>query len=145
MANILVIDDDREFRIYVAAILRRAGHEVLLESSSRIFANAVQSASLRAEFDIAIVDILMPNVSGIDVIRLLKQTRPNAGIIAMSGGEYQAGIQARLDLAAEHGAKELLMKPFSAAELRRMIDRSLSRLEFRNFARPQLAVQNQPQ
>src|SRR4029077_647910 len=69
VANILVVDDDRDFRAYVATVLERKGHEVTTAGSGSLVVRAIRDKRLRGHFDVAVVDILMPDVSGIEVIR----------------------------------------------------------------------------
>src|SRR5215468_6717960 len=93
MANILVVDDDREFRTYVAAVLERNGHEVTTAGSSSFVVRAIREERLRSVFDAVVVDILMPGVSGIEVIRTLKKARPSSRIVAITGGGLEVGVE----------------------------------------------------
>ena len=125
MANILVIDDDREFRTYAAAVLERNGHEVTTAGSSSFVVRAIREERLRSAFDVAVVDILMPEVSGIEVIRTLKKARPSSRIVAITGGGLEVGVESRLALAAKFGAEATLAKPFNAIQLCGTLDRTL--------------------
>jgi CheY-like chemotaxis protein len=125
MANILVIDDDRDFRTYVAAVLERNGHEVTTAGSSGFVVRAIREERLRGAFDAAVVDILMPEVSGIEVIRTLKKARPSARIVAITGGGLEVGVESRLELAAKFGAEATLAKPFTAFQLCGTLERTL--------------------
>ena len=125
MANILVVDDDREFRTYVAAVLERNGHEVTTAGSSGFVIRAIREDRLRSAFDAAVVDILMPQVSGIEVIRTLKRARPSAKIVAMTGGGPEVGVESRLELATQFGAEATLAKPFTAFQLCGTLSRTL--------------------
>jgi two-component system, chemotaxis family, chemotaxis protein CheY len=126
MASILVIDDDREFREYVAAILEGNGHEVSTVGSSSLLVRAIRENRLRGSFDAAVVDILMPEVSGIEVIQTLKKARPSARVVAITGGGPQLGVENRLEVASKFGAEATLAKPFSSYQLCGTIDRTLA-------------------
>ena len=62
------------------------------------------------EVDLALVDIFMPDMDGLEVIELLHMTRPACKIIAMSGGSWEWDY---LDTAKRLGANGTLKKPFS--------------------------------
>jgi len=125
MASILVVDDDRSFRTYVAAVLERNGHEVTTSGSSGFIVRAIREDRLRRTFDAAVVDILMPEVSGIEVIRMLKKAHPWARIVAVTGGGPYPGVESRLELAEKFGAEATLAKPFSAFQLCGTVARTL--------------------
>jgi CheY-like chemotaxis protein len=125
MANILIVDDDRDFRTYVAAILERNGHEVTTAGSSGFVIRAIREDRLRRGFDAAVIDIMMPEVSGIEVIRTLKKLRPSARIVAITGGGPEVGVEGRLELASKFGAEATLAKPFSSGQLCGTLARTL--------------------
>lgn len=125
MASILIIDDDRDFRTYAAAILERKGHEVAVAGSSRLVVRALRERRLRGHFDLAVVDILMPEVSGIEVIRTFKQAYPGARIVAVSGGGTWMGVENRLEVAKRFGAAAVLAKPFTSYDLCGTVDQTL--------------------
>ena len=86
MAKILLIDDDKEFRGFVAAGLEHKGHKVTVASSGRFLTSGSGKADFGATFDLVITDVLMPDVDGIEVVRMVKAANPKCKVIAMSGG-----------------------------------------------------------
>jgi CheY-like chemotaxis protein len=74
----------------------------------------LQSQHARQEVDLILVDILMPDMDGLQLIPLLRETRPACKIIAMSGG---LGERDYLDTAKRLGANDTLKKPFSPQDL----------------------------
>lgn len=125
MASILVIDDDRDFRAYVSAVLERSGHDVTSSGSSGLVVRAIHERRLRSIFDAAVVDILMPGVNGHEVIQTLKEALPRTRVVAITGGGSELGVECRLDMAAKLGAEATLAKPFSSHLLCSTVDRAL--------------------
>jgi DNA-binding response OmpR family regulator len=120
VATILVIDDDPLARELIARALRREGHEPLLAPDGRRGLALFRDAAP----DLVITDIIMPDTEGIETIREMRGLRPDAKIIAISGG----GLLPRgdlLSLAAKFGASEIMAKPFEPAELLAQISRCL--------------------
>jgi two-component system sensor histidine kinase ChiS len=110
MATILFIDDDDPLRMLCQNALEGAGYRVLTAESGphglRLFRHQ--------EVDLALVDIFMPSMDGLEVIQLLHKTRPACKIIAMSGSSWEWDY---LDTAKHLGANDTLKKPFSLQEL----------------------------
>lgn len=112
MARIVVIDDEASIRQLAARVLEIAGHEVVTASDG---AEGLEIISSDAQ-DLVITDLVMPNVSGLEVIRQVRARWPELPIIAISGGE-RLGVGNLLDPATELGAHRALAKPFSRQEL----------------------------
>ena len=64
--------------------------------------------------DLIVVDIFMPEMDGLELIPLIRKTRPATKIIAISGG---SGLRDYLGTAKKLGAHDTLKKPFSFQEL----------------------------
>jgi CheY-like chemotaxis protein len=144
MAKSLVVDDDPIFRTFVEAILERDGHEVLTVANARHVVRGVREHLMRTSFDIAIVDILMPEISGIEVIRTIRGICRGAKIVAITGGGLDAGVESRLKLAESCGAEATLAKPFTAAVLCRTVEETLGCKRSRQNKSRARRVQKQP-
>jgi len=96
----------------VAMLLKRRGFRVVVASDGR----AGLSAAERTQPDIALTDILMPELDGIGFIMALRRAQPAIKIIAMSGGG-RMGNSDYLSIAAKLGADATLAKPFSGDDL----------------------------
>jgi CheY-like chemotaxis protein len=121
MASVLVIDDEPVTRTVVRAILESVGHTVSEADNGHtglvmFYANSP---------DLVITDILMPGKDGIETIRELRATNPEAKIIALSGDVRFDGPGI---LTAAHllGADEVLEKPFRDDELVRIVEKTLA-------------------
>jgi DNA-binding response OmpR family regulator len=106
----LLIDDDAQVRMLCQTALEAAGFCVLTAENGPHGLRLLQEQ----EMDLALVDIFMPNMDGLEVIEILHMTRPACKIIAMSGGSWEWDY---LDTAKRLGANEILKKPFTLQEL----------------------------
>jgi CheY-like chemotaxis protein len=125
MTTILVVDDDPDFRDWVATILRQRGFEVMATSSARFMVEPARGAQRPHAFDVAIIDMIMPEVDGIEAIRALKAQSPSTKIIAMSGGGGDGDAEGYLSMAERFGAVGRLAKPFAADDLCNVVERAL--------------------
>lgn len=110
---ILVVDDDPKIRELVAAFFTLRGEEVTC-----VTAADVQQASLKIsnqDFDMIIIDNIMPGKSGIDYAILLRRSikYSRKPIILMSGALSQEDVVK----AIEGGIKDILVKPFTLKQL----------------------------
>jgi len=115
MARILVIDDDKAVAATVRAMLEANGYNAFVADGGRAALRAVELFA----FDAIVVDMVMPEVNGLDVIKIVRADAPDVPIIAMSGHAFVGGsndldfFQAARLLGADH----CLQKPFRAREL----------------------------
>jgi len=110
MATILLIDDEEQVRMLFQVALEGAGYRVLTAENGKHGLRLLE----RQEVDVMLVDLLMPDMDGLELIPLLRKTRPAIKIIAISGG---SGEWDYLDAAKSLGAHATLKKPFSFQEL----------------------------
>jgi two-component system response regulator HydG len=103
-SKILVVDDDRVVLKAVTQILERAGYQVVAIDD----AVEALSASKDPSIDAAVLDIKMPNLSGMDLLKAIKAARPDVEVIMMT-----AFATAETAVAAvKAGAYDYLTKPF---------------------------------
>jgi len=110
MATILCIDDEESMRTVLQVSLERAGYRVLTAEHGKDGLRLLE----HQEVDLIVVDIFMPEMDGLELIPLLRKTRPATKMIAISGG---SGTMDQLDIAKKLGAHDTLRKPFSVQEL----------------------------
>ncbi|NOY82202.1 MAG: sigma-54-dependent Fis family transcriptional regulator [Kiritimatiellaeota bacterium] len=122
MKTLLVVDDEPGVRFSLETVFQRQYRVVAVENGEQ----AVEA--LRTESpDLAIVDILMPDMSGLDLLPLLKQEDPQLPVIMLSALKDVSKV---VD-AIQRGAAQYLTKPFDVDELRlavRMALRNAGRL-----------------
>lgn len=116
MAQILVVDDDPDFRTFVRTLLEREGHTV------REAADGVGAEKTDTELaaDIIILDVHMPKRDGIETLRSFK-ARGRPGKIVMMGGGCRLCQIDYLPIAERLGADATLPKPFEHEALLRTI------------------------
>lgn len=100
--NILVVDDERRFRDVVAARLDRAGFRV---ETAQDGATALAELQKR-KFDLVVLDIVMPGMSGFDVLREVRSRDAETKIIMLSILRQEEDLR----LARELGASECFAK-----------------------------------
>jgi DNA-binding NtrC family response regulator len=117
--RLLVIDDEEDVREMLEFILSSEGFEVATVDGGLA---AVELARARP-FDLAITDLRMPGMNGIETLVALKERDPSLEVLVVTGyaSEQTAAECIRL------GAYGYLRKPFEIAELRPLIDGALAR------------------
>ena len=105
MANVLVVDDAAFMRLSIKQILEKNGHKMIAEA-----ADGIEAIVKYTEYkpDVTILDITMPEMSGLDALAHIKQCDPNARVVICSA----LGQQEQLAKAIELGAKDFIVKPF---------------------------------
>ncbi|MFC5357935.1 response regulator transcription factor [Azospirillum himalayense] len=124
MARILVIDDVPALTALLRMTLETQGHHVEEAHDGLSGLSMLE----REPFDLAIVDMMMPGLDGIELIRRLRTrgASPVPSIIAMSGGTDDFPAAFSLTLSAMHGADRVLYKPFDNSELTAAVDELLA-------------------
>ncbi len=111
-ASLLVVEDDQEAAVFLSENLRDDGHEVTVVETA---AEAV-AALRRMRADIALIDVTLPDGSGLEIVRMVRAGEAGAmdiGLIAVSG---RAAERDRIR-AFERGVDDYIVKPFSYPEL----------------------------
>jgi DNA-binding response OmpR family regulator len=109
MKKILIVDDDKELRAHLADILGGAGYEVDAAASGP---EAIERA-IDTDFDLVLLDLMMPKMSGVDVLQELRKVAPRARIIMLTAF---ATVENAVDV-IKRGASDYLMKPFKIDDL----------------------------
>lgn len=116
MASILLIDDDDSIRLMASELLKSAGYTVDTAGNGQEGLNIYE----KNFYDLVITDIVMPDMSGLELIVLLSKARLRSRIIAMSGGSLFS-MPVYLPVAKELGVERILAKPIEAAVLLRTV------------------------
>ena len=111
MKRILVIDDEEIVANAMKEVLATFGYETVIHTS----AEAGEEAALGENFDLIMVDLIMPDGNGAEVTRSILKAKPESTILVITGHPHDplAGE------ALEAGAKSLVAKPF---EIGKVID-----------------------
>ncbi len=117
MVSIIVVDDDPDVLDGMEAVLKRAGHQVRTAYDGRQALYLLK----QAEADLAICDIMMPEVDGFEFFRTLKKDHPSVRFFAISGHTYSSKMNL-LGMAEAMGAEKVFAKPVTSKDLLSAID-----------------------
>jgi DNA-binding NtrC family response regulator len=124
--SILLVDDETKIRNALASALREEGHEVVATESPR----EAQRLLGRRFFDVLVVDNLMPELSGLDLIRELVQGSPEGDRPQILMMTAHATVESAI-AAMKLGALDYLQKPFEIDELLVVVNRALEHQRLR--------------
>jgi DNA-binding NtrC family response regulator len=118
VSRILVIDDERVLRELMREILERAGHYTIgAETPTRVLELLTDE-----ELDLVVSDIVMPGLSGLELLDEIRARRPSLPVVLVTG----AGTYENVNEAVRRGAAALVIKPFSHAELYEAVETALA-------------------
>jgi two-component system response regulator PilR (NtrC family) len=118
MTRILVVDDDLSMREFLDLMLLREGYEVKTAPGGREALDLVA----HVDFDLVISDIRMKEVSGIDVLKGVKEVAPRTVVILISAfANAETAV-----VAMKEGAYDFIPKPFNIEELKSVIRAALA-------------------
>lgn len=115
--NILVIDDEKRIRDVTSRMLTEEGFEVALAETGEIGMKMVDEK----HYDIVLLDLMMPGISGLDVLSHLKSHHPYSIVIVITG---YATLEHSIE-AMKKGAFDFIPKPFSPQDLRIVITKAI--------------------
>lgn len=109
-AKVLVVDDEKILLELMKEILKAGGSEVTAVSDSGKAAEVYRAG----EFDVVMLDVLMPGKSGVEVYQELKEINPEVKVIFMSGYSKDNDIE---KIIAENPEVEFIGKPYKTLEI----------------------------
>jgi len=130
MARLLLVDDDPSLREVARYALARAGHDVTEAADGK---QAVDLCVSRP-FDLVVLDVLMPELDGLEVCRQLRQREIDVPIVFLSS----RGEEVDRVLGLEMGGDDYLTKPFSPRELVSRVKAVLRRARPRDSSAPEV-------
>lgn len=107
--RVLIVEDERALREALVDLLAGAGHEAVACSDG----NHGCEAGLGQHFDLALLDLMLPGMDGIEICRRLSAAKPNLGIILLTARGAEEDKVRGLSV----GADDYVTKPFGAHEL----------------------------
>ena len=116
MKKILVCEDEAAIRDFVVIKLRRAGYDVVEADCGEMALEKYEEHN--GDFDVAILDIMMPGIDGLQVCKELRNRNSGIGIIMLSARTQEMDKVTGLML----GADDYITKPFSPSELTARVD-----------------------
>ena len=120
MPTVLVVDDEASVRVVVVRMLRSAGYETVEAVDGRDAWDRLQRSRVRV--DAVLADVVMPQMTGTELVALVLAHRPDLPMALMSGFSADA-LRAR---GLEQPPVPLLTKPFTHDELLAVLSRLLT-------------------
>lgn len=121
--SLLVVDDEETFRYLLSSLIGTAGYTVETAVDGVTAINAVQSKLFHA----VLLDVKMPKVDGIEVLKFIKNNFPGIEVIMLTGG---ADVKTAVEC-MRLGAYDYITKPTTADELLTTIARAIERRQLR--------------
>ncbi|PHS18333.1 MAG: two-component system response regulator [Blastopirellula sp.] len=114
--DLLIVDDDHEFRATLVRRFSRRGFQVYEADSAE---QALQHAENR-QFNVAVFDLVMPGMSGLDLLKIFQENQPECEVLILTGqGSVQTAVEGM-----KHGAFDFLSKPFSLSALESLLEKA---------------------
>jgi two-component system response regulator HydG len=122
--NLLIVDDERSVREACREVAMSLGFATLVADSAE---HAYRLLDTQA-FDAVLLDLRLPGAGGLEALRRIKERRPDAIVIVVTGyGTVQSAVQAM-----KNGAYDYVTKPFSVDELKLLLERVASHLKLKS-------------
>jgi DNA-binding response OmpR family regulator len=116
-AKILVVDDEPGIRFFLEEMLERQGYQVATADGG----HAALERIAAEEFDVVLLDLMMPEIDGLEVLATLHRDSPDTVVIVLTAhASLETAVQA-----LRQGAHDYLFKPCKTVELRESIRRGL--------------------
>ncbi|HEV3078335.1 MAG TPA: sigma-54 dependent transcriptional regulator [Gemmataceae bacterium] len=119
--SLLIVDDDEQLRQTLVRRFQRHGHEVIEAASGE----EARDRAAHRRLDIALLDLHLPGMSGIDLLGFLKQAQPEMEVLLLTAhGSVETAIEAM-----KRGAYDYLTKPFHLPELEIHIQKAYEKVQ----------------
>ncbi len=112
-AKVLVVDDDAGVRFFLEEVLTRDGHQVVAVESGEAALECIATQ----EFDLALIDLMMKGIGGMEVLAVLCRQSPDTAAIVLTA---HASLVTAVE-ALRQGAHDYLFKPCKTVELRESV------------------------
>ncbi|MDQ3491315.1 MAG: sigma-54 dependent transcriptional regulator [Acidobacteriota bacterium] len=119
MSNILIVDDELSYRQLLSLVFEGDGHTLRSAVNGREALNLLQSEPA----DLVISDVKMPDMDGIEMLRAVRETQPDLGVILMTAF---ASVETARE-AFKLGADDFIQKPFDVEELKLIVRKTLEK------------------
>lgn len=133
MARVLVVDDERSIRWTLGQFLRGEGHEVVEVENAEL----AQKELHEKPFDVVVTDIILPRVTGVELLRMIQAVAPEVPVIMMTGEPTVESAQESL----RAGAVDYLAKPIGKASIVKVVANALH-IKTLNDAKSRLEAEN---
>ena len=121
MKKVLILEDEENIRSFVVINLQRAGYETVEAGTGQ---EALEKLKANPDVDVAVLDIMLPDIDGFEVCRRIRATSKRIGIIMLTARTQEMDKITGL----MNGADDYVTKPFSPAELTARLDALVRRV-----------------
>jgi DNA-binding NtrC family response regulator len=119
MSNILIVDDEQSYRQLLTLVFESDGHSIRTAANGR---EAVQLVAAEAP-DVIVSDVRMPDMDGIEMLRAVRETHADLGVVFMTA---HASVESARE-AFKLGADDFVTKPFDVEELKLIVKKTLEK------------------
>ncbi len=119
MAKILIVDDEQSYRQLLTLVFEEQGNTVRTAMNGRLALEMLAAEPA----DIIISDVKMPDMDGIEMLRAVRETQPDLGVILMTAF---ASVETARE-AFKLGADDFIQKPFDVEELKLIVRKTLEK------------------
>jgi DNA-binding response OmpR family regulator len=130
--RLLVVEDEESLAVGIRDALERAGYHVELAFDG----TSALTAARALEFDLVLLDLMLPGMSGLEVLRALRQERRDVRVVVLTAKADERDVVAGL----EAGADDYVKKPFSPRELLARVSAQFRRREMDSSPPPHLIL-----
>ncbi|NCO53304.1 MAG: response regulator [Deltaproteobacteria bacterium] len=123
MKTLLIVDDDQELRTNLQEVLTREGYVASLAKDGSAALEMVKER----DFDLVLLDLVMPGLSGMETLLLLQRQKPQCRVVLMTAFST---VENAVD-AMRRGAADYLTKPFKSVDLLTTVRRVLEEAKFK--------------
>src|SRR5579863_1577421 len=122
--NLLIVDDERSIREACREVAQTLGFTAYVADSAEHAYRMLETQAI----DAILLDLRLPGAGGLDALRRIKERRPEALVIVVTGyGTVQSAVQAM-----KNGAYDYVTKPFSVDELKMLLERVATHLKLKS-------------
>ena len=137
MEKILILEDEIGIRSFVSINLKREGYEVIEAGTG---AEAIEKLDSEKNISVALLDIMLPDMSGIDVCKYVRENHDNIGVIMLTAkSQEEDKIEGLVS-----GADDYIIKPFSIKELLARVAALIRRVKKNNDSKKNNLIDSPP-
>lgn len=122
--RILVVDDESSMCEFLRIMLSKEGYDVVTQTSGRQALSDLKQAQRRPDrkFDVVITDLMMPEISGLELMKSVQDVDPDLDFIVMTAyGSIDTAVEA-----LKNGAHDYITKPFKVEEIKIAVKNSVT-------------------
>ena len=118
VGRVYIVDDEESMCNFMAIMLRKEGYEVAVNQDAREAVDKICAG----DYDLVIADVMMPEMSGMELLTEVKRRKPDQEFIVMTAF---ASVESAIE-AMKKGAGDYITKPFKIDEIKLVINRAIS-------------------